>query len=71
MQNYFWMVRIVEFGLGRYIKNFWSSKLLFICLENSINSNDNNKSENKPIKTLTTLIEKIYSDLPYSEPMAK
>ena len=71
MQNYFWMVRIVEFGLGRYIKNFWSSKLLLICLENSINSNDNNKSENKPIKTLTTLIEKIYSDLPYSESMAK
>ena len=71
MQNYFWMARIVEFGLGRYIKNFWSSKLLLIRLENSINSNDNNKSENKPIKTLTTLIEKIYSDLPYSEPMAK
>ena len=71
MQNYFWMVRIVKFELGRYIKNFWSSKLLLICSENSINSNDNNKSENKPIKTLTTLIEKIYSDLPYSESMAK
>ena len=65
------MVRIVKFELGRYIKNFSSSKLLLICSENSINSNDNNKSENKPIKTLTTLIEKIYSDLPYSESMAK
>ena len=71
MQNYFWMVRIVKFELGRYFKNFWSSKLLLICSENSINSNDNNKRENKPIKTLTTLIEKIYSDLPYSESMAK
>ena len=65
------MVRIVKFELGRYIKNFSSSKLLLICSENSINSNDNNKSENKPIKTLTTLTEKICSDLPYSESMAK